>query len=117
MDLVSRDIDHVAKRDLVLLLAEKHLSTTTKDHHAVVVRVLIEGGPASRFNLKVPHGKVRRLLGRTYQPPDVYSQHLFAGWVATQGDALPIKLAFVAVDDGHVSSECSSIAPLPCVRE
>ena len=88
MQLAARDVDDVARADLVDVVAERHTRAPALDHDAVVVRVAFaRGAPAGR-HVEVAHAVVRRAVGRADE-----LVLLDAGQprvvVTLRGDALP----------------------------
>jgi regulator of protease activity HflC (stomatin/prohibitin superfamily) len=88
VQLAARDVDDVARADLVDVVAERHTRAPALDHDAVVVRVALARRAPAGGHVEVAHAVVRRAVGRADE-----LVLLDAGQprvvVTLRGDALP----------------------------
>ena len=95
------DVDDVAGRDRMPLVAEPDDAASVQDQDAMVVRVVVERGAPARGDLEIAEREVRGALGG---PDQDLLRDGGAGrrQVAFEGDAVPAeRLAVSPMNDTH----------------
>src|SRR5690242_19951747 len=99
MQLVARDVDHVALPHLVHFVAKGDARTPGDDHDPVVVRVALAGGAPAGRDIEVPDAIARGALGLADQLVLAHARQLWVT-VLLGGDPLP-PVSAAAMDDAH----------------
>lgn len=99
VELVALDMDRVSGPELVLLLAESHPRSTGKDHHPVVVAMVLARGAATGGDVEVADLIPLRAVARADQlvPQDAGQGGIL---VLSRCDAIPASVPAPA-NDAH----------------
>src|SRR5581483_1230457 len=88
VQFVARHVDHVPHPHVVRALAQRDPGAPGHDHHAVIMRMALVRGSATRWDLEIAHPVLARALGLADQLMLAYAGQRWVG-VAGGPDAPP----------------------------